>query len=122
MREAKSFHGCCKKCGMTFYSGFSHDKKLNLRTFSEDSKFFIYGSGVGFSVNLLQKTTYQIYVGAVSFESSAEIYNSVHGILGSKKAMNPDRLETGFFLYQITRYVKVLHWHRTVKNKDVGRR
>lgn len=119
VREAKSFHGCCKKCGMTFYCGFSHDKKLNLRTFSEDSKFFIYGSGVGFSVNLLQKTTYQIYVGAVSFESSAEIYNSVHGILGSKKAMNPDRLETGFFLYQITRYVKVLHWHRTVKNKDV---
>ena len=57
VREAKSFHGCCKKCGMTFYSGFSHDKKLNLRTFSEDSKFFIYGSGVGFSVNLLQKTT-----------------------------------------------------------------
>ena len=62
---------------------------------------------------------YQIYVGAVSFESSAEIYNSVHGILGSKKAMNPDRPETEFFLYQITRYVKVLHWHRTVKNKDV---
>ena len=119
VRKAKSFHGCCKKCSKTYYSGFMHDKKSNVRTFMEDGDFFIYGSGVGFSADFLRKTVYQIYIGAVSFESSAEIYNSVHGILASKEAMNSDRLETGLFLYQITRYVKDLQWHRDIKNKNV---
>lgn len=119
VKKANSFHGCCKKCGKTFYSGFMHDKKLNRRSFIQDSEYFIYGSGVGFSRDFIRKTTYQVLIGAISFESSAEIYNSFHGILGTKEAMNPDRLETGFLLYQITQYTQDLTWHRNVKNKGV---
>ena len=119
VQKAKSYHGCCKKCSNTYYYGFMHNKKSNTRTFMEEGEYFIYGSGVGFSSDFLRKTVYQIYIGAVSFESSAEIYNSIYGILGSKEAMNPDRLETGLFLYQIKRYVKDLPWHRNIKNRDV---
>ena len=31
VQKTKSFHGCCKKCSKTYYCGFMHNKKLNIR-------------------------------------------------------------------------------------------
>ena len=118
VKKAKSFHGKCK-CGKTFYKGFSHDKAINIRSFSKVGEYFIFGSGVGFTVDLLERMIYQVFLGAVSFESCANIYNATHKLVSSPEALNPHRLEAAFFVYQICKYTPNIQWHRTPKSKEL---
>ena len=118
MKKGMSFHGVCKTCKNSFYCGFIHNKSQNVRSFLE-SDIFIIGSGIGFSSKFLRRTSYLVYVGAVAFETCAEIYNSIHALMNTDTSMNPDRLETGLLLFQIVKFVKNIEWHRKEKSKEI---
>ena len=115
MKKGMSFHGVCKTCKNSFYCGFIHNKSQNVQSFLE-SDIFIIGSGIGFSSKFLRRTSYLVYVGAVAFETCAEIYNSIHALMNTDTSMNPDRLETGLLLFQIVKFVKNIEWHRKEKS------
>ena len=71
----------------------------------------MFNTGIAFSKSLLRHITYQICFGAVSFESSAGIYNA------SSEKLNPKRLEAAWFIYKILSHVNTLTWHRSQRKE-----
>lgn len=66
------YHGKCRKCGSTFYHGYSEDKKKEVRTYAgPTSPFLLVTSCIGFSKEFLRRLTDEIFIGVVSFESAA---------------------------------------------------
>ena len=121
VRKGRSYHGKCKMgCGKTYYNGFIHDKETNMRWFDDNQgEFLIFTSGVGFSYSLLKSVKFQVFLGAVSFDTCATIYNNIHGLFSSPNALNAKRLEYAFFIQLITSCVKKVYWHRNPKSKEV---
>ena len=117
VKRARPYHANCAVCGKVYYHGYNHDKRKNIRKYELDGmEYFIATTKIGFSVKLLENITNQIFIGSVSFQSSAEIYSMNNG-LPREMWMNPDRLEESWYLYQIAKYCKEIIWHRN-SNKE----
>ena len=116
-RIARSYHTKCQKCKTKYYRGFSESSN-GQRTFEsiDDIDTLIFTSGVAFSTDLLKSFDKMICIGAMTFEKLAEYYNSLHLV-----EINPDRIETSWFIYRIIQHVRVFEmWPRkNSKEMDV---
>ena len=112
---ARSYHSKCKKCKCNHYHGFSEDSVGN-RTFEhiEDIDVLIFNSGVAFTKSLMMCFDKMICIGAMTFEKLAEFYKSLHSV-----DINPDRIETSWFLYRILHHVNVFEQWPRKKSKEL---
>lgn len=63
--------------------------------------YLLISSCTGFSRKLLKNIDAQIFIGVVSFEAAADIYNNT--VEGAN--LNYERLQEGFFIYKILHYL-----------------
>ena len=108
---ASCYHGVCKVCKISYYSGYCSDEKS--RDYSEcldNNEYLLISSSTGFSRDFLRNLETTIFIGVVSFEAAAEIYNEKTHF---STQLNPGRLEEAFFLYKILPFVtKFETWPR----------
>jgi hypothetical protein len=108
---ARTYHANCKTCGTVHYHGFAHNKRTNERTYDiRKAKHFVLTTGVAFSIKLLQNFTHEIFIGSVSFESLAEIYNAKFDLKEEK--LNDTRIEAAWYIFHMIPYIKSFNWHR----------
>ena len=109
VQQAKSYHGVCKSCKKSYYHGYYVDE--NSRDYSGylEDDFLMTSPNTGFSRRLLCDIESTLFIGAVSFEKMAEIYNEK----SFTPELNPERLEEAFFLFKILPFVaKFNPWPR----------
>ena len=113
---SRSYHAKCRKCKSNYYHCFSEDKE-GKRVFEDikDIDVIIFNSGVAFTKNLVAYFDKMICIGAMTFEKLGEFYKSLHSV-----EINPDRIETCWFIYRILHHVNVFEqWPRKVKSKEL---
>ena len=94
----------CKVCKISYYySGYCSDEKSQDYTeYLDNNEYLLISSSTGFSSDFLRNLETTIFIGVVSFEAAAEIYNEkTH----CSTQLNPERLEEAFFLYKILPFV-----------------
>ena len=108
---ARCYHGVCKVCKKSYYSGYCSDEKSrDYSEYLENDEYLLISSSTGFSRDFLRNLENTIFIGVVSFEAAAEIYNEKTQF---STQLNPERLEEAFFLYKILPFVtKFETWPR----------
>ena len=120
--NARTYHGVCSVCKAVHYHGYVHDKQSNIRNYDLNAANYLFTtSKIGFSKKFLQEATYQIFIGSVSFQSTAEIYNYKFDLIQREEKLNPDRLEDSWFIYQIIKFNSKIIWYREKDVLDVER-
>ena len=100
-----------------YYYNFSEDKGQQ-RIFKARSQqqYFVIASGVGFTVDLLNKVSLQMTIGNVSFEKLSEIYNTELSLYGTDMILSSDLLEDNWVLFRLISEVNILKWERKAEN------
>ena len=115
--KARSYHGKCSICKTSFYYGLMEEKATGRRVFSEENyDILMLNTGIAFTKKLLSWMNDMICVGNISFEKGAEIYdcNALNSF-----TLNPDRLETAWFIYRILAFIKIFpSWPRKRISKE----
>ena len=88
---------------------FSEDKGQQ-RIFKARSQqqYFVIASGVGFTVDLLNKVSLQVTIGNFSFEKLSEIYNTELSLYGTDMILSSDLLEDNWILFRLISEVNIL--------------
>ena len=112
MKECFNFHGNCQVCKSKHYHSFIEDN-ANFQYYSDVGKIdhFIISSSTGFTTKFLKRVTYQISIGATSFEKISDMYNIEHNLYDSK-ALSPGTIEnTWLILYKIVQMIQRIPWY-----------
>ena len=120
-----AFAGNCTHCHITYHSSYyeTNDGQQHFHSIDDKHIYFQTSSQTVFEIELLKQLTAQLTFSACSFESQAEVYNSVHGVNdqhwlaafathfrrsnirgyahGNDWQLNVTRLEDGWFLYRL---------------------
>ena len=105
-------------CGLLHYHGFTLNKKTGKLGFNDVTNLetIIFNSGIGFSKKLLENVNNIICIGGVSFEKTADIISESHAF---DPPINPDRLETAWFVFRIIDLISEFPWPRKEKSKEL---
>ena len=121
-RLCAMYHGVCSECKTSYYPSHSFCSQNNIEIFSNigEVKYFQVTSATAFEVSYLEQVTNTLSLCSTTFEAVANTYNANHNSLdkklmehlsdyGREKTEAPwmlhqQRLEEGWFLYQIVRY------------------
>jgi len=122
---AAAFAGNCTLCHTTYHSSYyeTKDGQQHFHVVDDKQLYFQTSSKTVFEIELLKQFTAQLVFRACSFESQAEVYNSVHGVNdqhrlvafathfrrsnirgcadGNDWQLNVTRLEDGWFVYRL---------------------
>ena len=122
---AAAFTGNCSLCHTTYHLSYYETKDGQQHFHAEDDKqlYFQTSSQTVFEIELLKQLTAQLTFSACSFESQAEVYNSVHGVNDQHRLaafasnfrrsnirgyadrndwqLNATRLEDGWFVHRL---------------------
>ena len=79
---AAAYTGRCAKCLTTYSTSYyyTQDGKQHFHSHREDQQYFEITSHTVFEIELLRQLTAQLIFSAASFESQAEVYNTVHSV------------------------------------------
>ena len=101
---ARSYHGKCKVCKISYYYGFQEERHTGKRVFCQyECNVLLFNSATGFAKTLLILINNMICIGGISFEKAAQIYDNS---ISSSNTLNPDRLETAWFVFPILDFVE----------------
>ena len=102
-------------CKTKYYHGF-HENSSGQRCFDEIEEIdtIIFTSGLAFSKDLLNNFDKMICIGAMTFEKCAEYYSSLHSV-----DINPDRIETSWFVFRIIQHVRIFERWPRKKSKEI---
>ena len=116
--RARSYHSKCKKCGCTYYHGFQESKSIGSRTFfNVELEIFNFNSSAAYTIALMKMVDNMICIGGVSFEKAADIVFESGNL---SERINPDRLETAWFIYRIVEFNKDFKsWPRKSSTKEL---
>ena len=109
IQEARSYHGKCRKCKRVYYHGLAIDKNTGIYTFDDFEDTILFSTGVAFSKEVIQRADDMICIGNISFERTASILDANYGFTTN---VNPDRLESAWFLFRILEFVREFNWPR----------
>ena len=117
-REGRSYHAKCRVCGTSVYHGYRINRLGNEISFDDenDIEFLIFNTSMAFSKKLMKIIDNSICIGAISFEKTAELLTANHDFT---VPLNPDRLESAWFVYRILQFKSILPWPRKCKSKEL---
>ena len=73
-------------------------------------------SGVGFTLDLLDKVSLQVTIGNISFKKLSEIYNTELSLYSTDMILNSDLLEDNWILFRLISEIIILKWERKAEN------
>ena len=116
MRNTMYYHGNCRVCKSKLYYSYSEDGHQYRRFHdTNNQKYFVIATGIGFSVQFLKRVSLDISIGNTAFSKIADIYNSQF-LLPREHKLHPDILESNWIIYRLSGYIKVIQWHRNFLN------
>jgi hypothetical protein len=108
------YHGNCRVCKSKIYHSYSEDKN-GYRKFNNNSNYFVISTGIGFTVQLLQRYSLDISIGNTAFFKLAEIYNEEFN-LHPKDLLDPAIIEANWLIFRVSGYINVIQWERKLSN------
>ena len=115
--EGRLYHGKCRVCKTIHYHGYKINKISGEIEFVDNSsKYLIFNTGIAFTRNFMEHANNIICIGGVSFEKTALIMTRSYNL---EPCLNPDRLETAWFIYRIKEFQTMLRWPRKEKSKEL---
>ena len=118
---AATFSGQCLTCQRKYYLSYSEYEDGTQKFYNPattQSKYFMHTSQTTFEIQFLKQFTAQLALASVTFESQAEVYNTLHASEDALRLrvfeckhrrrdgedcwkLNVRRLEDGWFRYQL---------------------